>query len=133
MNNEPRKWLNQYYANIGGKEFLRFGCAIGIWILLRIVLREVFHSTWILFVFVAVLMIFSLLSLLWKPMYLIHRKILGNPNLPTEPIPRQSIRTPRPTGQPIPWFYSVPAILMAMWKILVSLLVSYFIIKYLLR
>jgi len=133
MNEEQRKWRYQYYSNLGGKEFLRFGCFIGFCVFLGIGLESVFHSTSILFVFIALLFIFNALSLVWKPIYLIHRKILGNPNLPAEPIPHQRMKAPRPAGQPIPWIYQVPALLMIIMKLLISLLVMYFIIKYILR
>lgn len=132
MDEDPRKWLNQYYSNIGGKEALRFGCAISLWILVGMGLGEVLHSKLILIVFAALLFIFSLLSLIWRPIYHIHRKILGNPNLPTEPIPRRHMIAPRPASQPIPWIYQVPAIFMAIMKLLISLLLMYFIIKYIL-
>jgi hypothetical protein len=133
MDEDPRKWSNQYYSNLGGKEFLRSGCAIGLWFLLGFVLGDIFYSKLLLFVFIAILFIYSVLAPIWTPMYLIHRKILGNPNLPTKPIPRRRMKVPRLAGQPILWIYQVPAILMAMMKLLISLLVMYFIIRYVLR
>jgi hypothetical protein len=129
MDEDPRKWSNQYYSNIGGKEALRFGCAISLWILLGMGLGEIFHSKLIMIAFAALLFIFSLLSLLWRPIYLIHRKILGNLNLPTEPIPLRRMKTSRPVHQPIPWLYQVPAFLVAILKIVTVLLVMYFIFK----
>ncbi|MGA7193942.1 MAG: hypothetical protein WBW94_09940 [Anaerolineales bacterium] len=96
MNEETTKWLYQYYSNIGVKEVLRFGCFLIPWILLGIAIESAFHSIWILFVFIALLFIFRALSLAWRPTYHIHRKILGNPNLPTEPIPHRPVTVSRP-------------------------------------
>jgi hypothetical protein len=120
-------------SNLGGKEFLRFGCSISLWILLGLGLSEIFRSIWILIGFAALLFIFSLLSLVWRPIYLIHRKILGNPNLPPEPIPYRRLKAPLPASQPVPWLYYVPSILVAILKMLVALVLSYLILKYLLQ
>ena len=133
IDEDPRKWLNQDYSNIGGKEALRFGCAMSLGLFLGIGLSIAFDSTWILFIFFVLFIMFNALSLVWRPMYLIHRKILGNSNLPTEPIPHRRMKAPRPAGQPIPWIYQVPAILVAILKIVIVLVFMYFIFAYILK
>ena len=132
MNDKQNKWNKQYYSNLGVKEMFRFSCSNGLWVLLGIVLGDIFQSKLIFLVFVLLLLIFSLPSLVWRPAYLIHRKILGNPNLPTEPIPLRRRKTLHPASPPIPWIYQLPVILVSIVKLLISFLLMYFIIKYLL-
>lgn len=132
MGDEQNTWRKQYYSNLGVKELFRFGCAVSLWIVLGIMLGLILHSELILLVFTALFIIFGPLSLVWRPAYLIHRKILGNPSLPTGPIPRRRMTAPRPASQPIPWIYQVSAIFVTIMKLLISLLVMYFIIKYIL-
>ena len=65
MNDEQNKWNKQYYSNLGVKEMFRFSCSNGLWVLLGIVLGDIFQSKLIFLVFVLLLLIFSLPSLVW--------------------------------------------------------------------
>src|SRR4026208_1822340 len=116
MNDEPKIWKKQYYSNFGGKEFLRLACFVNLWLWLGMGMKGIFNSAWIMVVFSALLMVHLLLALVWKPMYILHRKILGNPNLPTEPMPYRRIQAPRPTSQPIASWYYAPAVLVTILK-----------------
>ena len=127
MNEEQKKWHKQFWDNFGVTAYLRFGCFTTLWILLGIGLSNVFHSSGVLLIFTVLLMIYGALSLVWKPIYLIHRKILGNPNLPTEPISFRRIKAPHQTSrQRIPWLYYVPAILMAVLTAIITWVVLYY-------
>ena len=126
MNDQQKQWQRQFWNNFSATGCIRLYCVIALWVLLGIGLSDVFHSNWILLVFTALLMIFSLFSLVWKPTYLIYRKILGSPNLPTEPIPFRRKKAPGPISrQPIPWLYYVPTILMAVVTTIITWVVLY--------
>ena len=132
MNEESRQWRHQYYSNLGVKELFRFGCFTSLLVSLGIVLGDIFNAKWLLLVIGALLFILSAFSLVWKPIYLIHRKILGNPNLPTEPMHDRRMIVPRSASPSIPRWYYVPAVLFAILKIVIASIVMYFIITYIL-
>ncbi|SRR5260221_4748853 len=133
MNEEQKKWERQYWDNIGIAELFRAGCALSLLLSLGIGLSASFHATWITIILFELLVIFGGLSRFWKPLYRIHRKVLGNPNLPTEPMPRRHIIAPHPTGPPIPIWYYLPAVLSAIVLMVAGLLVLYFIFTRALR
>ncbi len=127
MNDQQKEWHRQFWNNFGATEYFRFGCVVTLWALLGIGLEEFFHSVWILFIVIVPLFIFGTLSLIWKPIYIIFRKILGNPNLPTEPLPRSITKTS--IKQPLPWWIYLWTLLR--WAVLLLLL--YTVIKYILK
>src|SRR5258706_10727261 len=100
MDEEQKKWLNQYYSNIGGKEFLKLGCAIAIWIPIGVVISIVFNNGTVATIFIFSMLVLPFL-IRWRPVYLIFRTILGNKNLPPDPIPRSTVKIHR---QPLPWY-----------------------------
>jgi len=132
MDNEQKKWEKKFWENFGIIEYLRLGCAIVIWNLLLIALSitipSIFgrDSTVIIFstIFFVTLFAFVLLTRRWRPAYLLFRKILGNKNLPAEPMPRSTIKMPR---QPLPWYGYLPGI----WGWLMVLALLSVIIRYL--
>ena len=134
MNEEQKKWERQYWDNIGITELFRAGCALSVLISLGIGLSASFHAAWLTIILFELLAILGGISRFWQPLYKIHRKILGNPNLPTEPKPIRRTKAPRPTtSQPIPWVFYVPAILMAIVSALLTWWVLYFMFKYFLK
>ena len=124
MNEERKEWSKQYYANFGLRQFLRLGSAILIWMSLAVVLVLTFNNTVFIGVFVVIMFVVAILALQWKPAYSIYRKILGNKNLPIEPMPRSTMKIPR---QPLPWYGYLPGI----WGWLMGLALLYAVMRYL--
>ncbi|MEW6241779.1 MAG: hypothetical protein AB1564_13315 [Chloroflexota bacterium] len=92
MNEELKKWREQYWKNSGGpREVGRFFIAMFTWITLGITLYFLFDDINIFTGFVIVIFIFPFLIFWWKPAWTLYRKILGNPNLPAEPMPRVKV------------------------------------------
>ena len=113
MEQQRKKWLAQYAANIGAQEFLRLGCAILLWIFIGLGLTVPFalagySNRFLIFViFFIMLFMFPFIAYSRKPMYWLLRKILGNENLPTEPMPPSTMKIRR---QPLPWYSYLPGI-----------------------
>jgi len=129
MDEERRKWLAQYAANIGAREVLRLGCAIitGIFISggisTALDLAGYSNSFIISAIFFIIMFVFAFIAKSRKPMYSLLRKILGNENLPTEPMPRSPMKI---SHQPRPWWSYLPGI----WFLLLDLIILYIIIRH---
>ena len=67
---------------------------------------------------------FVFLTRLWRPAYRLLRMLLGNKDLPDQPMPRASLKSGRPDGERH-WWYFLPGIL---W-LLSILALLYFAIK----
>lgn len=122
MDEEQKEWHQIYSASIGASEFLRFGCFFLFWIFSGVALAITFNNFAILVIFFITLFIFAIVAPRWRPAYFLLRKIVGNENLPTEPMPRTTTKRPR---QPLPWYGYLPSI----WGWLMFLLLLYIILK----
>ena len=129
MDEKRREWRRQQSANFGAREFVRFGCAFIGWTFLGVAIGVALEvhdypgGQLVTGIFLLTAVMFPLVSLKWKPPYTILRRILGNENLPTEPMPRLSVR---PRAEPRPrWFY-----LWVAWRWLINLLLLYAVIRY---
>jgi hypothetical protein len=128
MDEGQEKWSKQFWSNFGSKEFLRAYGVFFAWILLGVLLALIAGSPGaeiILTVFVGTLFAFMLLGR-WQPVYRIYRAILGNKNLPPEPMPRRTRNIPTIKR---PWWAYLPGI----WGCLMALLLMYLAFKYLTR
>lgn len=112
MDDEQKKWLTQYYSNIGGKEFLKLGCAVFIWVGTAIALSVVFNPGIFDIMFVAMFII-AYLCVKWQPTYLLFRKIIGNERLPVSPMPGRN-----KSIEHREWWSYLPSI----WWILIDIL-----------
>ena len=130
MDEEQKEWRKRYTSNIGAKEVLRLGCAMILWIFIGVGMSVLFASrgysnSFIFFViFFIMLFVFPFIAYSREPMYSLLRKILGNENLPIEPMPRSTMKIPR---QPLPWWAYLPGI----WGWLMGLALLYAVIRYL--
>jgi len=128
MNEERNKWSKQLSSNFGAKEFLRFGCAVMIWLFIGLAISipiGVAGYSWasmIFVIFLSTILVFPFVTRRWKPAYSLLRKILGNKNLPSEPMPYSIVKIPR---QPLPWW----GYLFGIWFLLLDLLILYIILK----
>jgi uncharacterized membrane protein HdeD (DUF308 family) len=128
MDDEQKKWHEQFSENFGAREYVRFSCLFVLWMFLPAGLALVFNNSGIIAVFLitaflVVAFTFSIISRTWKPAYAVLRKILGNKNLPVEPMPRSTMKIPR---QPRPWWSYLPGL----WFFMLTLLLFYLAIKY---
>ena len=131
MDDEQKKWRKQYSSSLGAKEYIRLSCAIVIWqfigvaIALAIALpgKNGKFSDIVIAIFTLSIFAIPFLSRRWQPAYSLLRKIMGNKNLPTEPMRRSIIKLP---PQPKPWFYHLSAI----WNWALALLLLYLVIQY---
>ena len=126
MDEGQREWSRQFNSNFGGKEFLRFSCVFYIWGFLGLALALILGFQAILFIFLFIAFAFLVATRRWKPAYLVFRKILGNKNLPTEPMPLAHIELPR---EPRPWWSFLPGL----WGLLMVLILGYLVIRYLIK
>ena len=130
MNDEQKEWYKQYSSNIGAKEILRLGCAIILWIFIGFGISFLFvlagysNSSIVFVIFFIMLFVFPFIAFSRKPIYSFLRKILGNENLPIEPMPRSTMKIHR---QPLPWYGYLPGI----WGWLMGLALLYAVIRYL--
>ena len=120
MNDEQKEWLNQFSSNIGGKEVFRLICAISIWAFVGVVITVAINITLGITFLMSMFMLPFLIR--WRPIYLFIRTILGNKNLPLEPMHRSTIKFPR---QSLPWWGYLPGL----WFLLLDLIIFYIIIK----
>lgn len=117
MNDERKKWLNQYYSNFGGKEILKLVCAIFIWIGIAIALSIAFNPKVFDVMFISMFII-AYLCVRWQPSYLLFRKLIGNENFPLTAMPGRI----RSTEQREWWSY-LPSILWILIDILLLIAV----------
>jgi len=130
MDDEQKKWRKQYSSSLGAKEYIRLSGAIVIWefigmaIALAIALpgKNEKLSDIIIAIFTLSIFVFPIL-IRWRLAYSLLRAIVGNKNLPTEPMPRSTIKLP---PQPKPWFYY----LLVIWNWALALLLLYLVIQY---
>jgi hypothetical protein len=128
MDEEQKKWHEQFWRNFGASEYLRFSCFVGIWMLLAVALSLIFYNTkligiLLITVFLVSLFAFAIFSRTWKPAYSFLRKILGNKNLPSEPMPHSTVKIPR---QSLPWW----GYLFGIWFLLLDLLILLIILRW---
>jgi hypothetical protein len=126
MNDEQRKWKKQYSSCFGTREFLRLAIAILAWIFAGLAISSIVGSSTIFIAFFFVLFLFSFVSPRWKPAYSLLRKIIGNQNLPTEPL---SHTVAKSSSQARVWWSYIPSI----WWVLLDLILLYLVIKYLIK
>src|SRR5689334_6688772 len=113
MNDKQKAWNRQYTSNIGTKEFVRLGCAIMLWIFIGIGVSFAFElagysaSGMAFGIFIIILFVFPFIAYSRKSTYSLLRKILGNENLPIEPMPRSTVKLQR---EPRPWWAYLPGI-----------------------
>ena len=130
MDEKQKEWYQQYSSNIGAKEILRLGCAIMLWIFIGlgisvpIAFAGYSNGFMIFVIFFIILLLSPFIAYSRKPIYSLLRKILGNENLPMEPMPRSTMKIPR---QPLPWYGYLPGI----WGWLMGLALLYAVIRYL--
>jgi len=127
MDKEQKKWQEQFSRNFGAREYLRFSCFFLIWMFLAIALGLIFYtsklfSTLLITGFLIAVFAFAIFSRTWKPAYAFFRIILGNKNLPSEPMPRSTMKLRR---QPLPWW----GYLFGIWFLLLDLLILYIMLK----
>src|SRR5512138_1975841 len=101
MNEEQKRWSDQYSSSVGAKEFLRLSCAVLLWSFILIAISILFalagYSSSIMNWVFSTILVFSificpLIALRSKSGYALLRKILGNENLPKEPYPRSTVK-----------------------------------------
>jgi hypothetical protein len=86
MDEEQKKWSEQYGRNFGAKELLRFGCAFMTFLIIGITLGILFKNAGIMIIFVVLFLGIMWLAPYWQPAYSIVHKIMGNREiLPTLP------------------------------------------------
>jgi len=131
MDEEQKKWYQQYSSSFGVKEVLRAGCAILTWQFIGVALalliaipgkNEIFADM-IFGIFTISIFAFPFL-IRWQPAYSLLRLMIGNKNLPLEPMPHSTIKAPH---QPRSWWSYIPGI----WGWLMLFLLLYTIFKYL--
>ena len=125
MDDERQAWYKQYSKNFGPRELARFGCAFMVWMVVGAVLSILLRLNELFLFFLIVPFAFALVALQWKPAYSLFRRILGNKNLPTEPMP--GIRIKAFMEQRQWWIY----LLLAAWGLLIDLVLLYVFMKYL--
>ena len=123
MDEKQKEWDKQVSSNFGAREFLRFLAAFFAWIFLGVAASIILRSTLVFLIFFLTAFAFFSVASRWKWAYKILRKILGNKNLPIEPMPRIHMRS---LTQRLPWYSYLPGILL----LLLSLLLAYLFIKY---
>lgn len=123
MNDEQKEWYNRLSRSFGAKEFLRFGCAFLLWLLLGTALGVLLHTAIIEIAFLLAACVYAPIATRWRPAYRLHRAIWGNKEMPPEPWPRSSASVPR---QPLPWWAFIPGI----WLWLLTILLFYLAIRY---
>jgi len=124
MNEEQRKWRDQYLNSLGSREFLRLAIAIVVWVLVGIVFSILTSCSYVFDVFFITLFVFPFIAPKWKPAYNVFRKLVGNDRLPTEPYPRS------PTTSSLgarPWWSFLPSL----WWLLMELLLLLAVLGYL--
>src|SRR6266498_5535099 len=107
MDEEQRAWEKQWSRNFGPRELLRYLGAFIVWISFGIFLGIVFGSDAFAMIFPITGLAFPIVAKFWKPAYSLFRKVLGNKDLPSEPMPRSKTR---PLIQKHPWYYYLPTI-----------------------
>lgn len=101
MDDKRNEWSKRFNKNYGVRELLGFSGAFGIWISLGVAIsvalavRGYAAGEYVFLIFLIAFFMFPIIARTWAPAYKLLRKILENANLPTEPMPRSTIRTPR--------------------------------------
>ncbi|MEW6028248.1 MAG: hypothetical protein AB1554_02070 [Chloroflexota bacterium] len=125
MGERWKEWDYQFWSNIGPVEIFRFGCASALWLFLGVWIGGTLHSLSIILITLAIFLVYPLVATKWKPIYQIHRAILGNKNLPINPAPpMEKIKVNEPRWRR-PWYAYLPGI----WFLLVNLLLLYLILR----
>ncbi len=127
MNDEQKKWDKQFGKSFGARELLRFGCAFMLWIFLGVAIAVLLNAPVIQLAFLLSACAYAPLTRRWRPAYRLLRTILGNKNLPPEPMPRSTAA--RPPRQPLPWWAFIPSI----WFGLLTIILFYLAIRYFTR
>ncbi len=126
MDDERKAWQKQFTSNFGAREFVRFMAALIVWIFVGVAVGVALRSP-LVFVLLLFTGFVSPLSIYYsRRAYRIFRFILGNPNLPTEPMPRAKVKAPH---EPRPWWSFIPGI----WFWILTLALLYLAIRYFLK
>ena len=123
MDEERQAWHKQFGSNFGAREYVRFAVVFIIWMFLGGALSIILGSSVVIIMFLFAAFTWAAVSSRWKPAYSLLRIILGNKNLPTEPMPPGTLKSPT---QKRPWWSYLPTI----WWLLLDLLLLYFVIRY---
>ncbi len=126
MDEERERWGQQFNSDFGARELLRFMAAFIGWILLGAFLAAITRLTPISYAFLISAFAFPFSTFYWRPAYRLFRIILGNRNLPEEPMPRSTSKVPR---EPVPWWLFIPGL----WFWALTLAVLYLAIRYFLK
>ncbi len=126
MDPRQNEWLKQFWGNFGVKELLKLFLAVTLWVSLIMLSAAFFPNGVCPAIVLFVPFVLPVVVLRWKPAYALYRNVLGNDNFPAEPMPRSTVKVPR---QPRPWWSYLPGV----WFSLMTLILAYLVIKYLLR
>ncbi len=126
MDDERKAWEKQFSSNFGPREYLRFSAAFVGWILLGAFLAAFLRFEAVFYLFLFSAFAFPFVTRSWRPAYRFLRIILGNNDLPQEPMPRSGAKPPR---LPRPWWSFLPGL----WFWFLTLLVFYLAIRYYLK
>ena len=127
MSDDDRKaWETQFNSNFGAREYVRLSAALLAWILLGVSLAAVSRLTPLFYLFLISGFAFPFITRRWRPGYRLLLVILGNKDLPQEPMPRGA---PRPQAFPRPWWSFVPGL----WFLFLTLILFYLVVRYFLK
>lgn len=126
MDDEQKAWYRQFSSNFGPREYMRFSGVFIAWMCLGLILAIVLGSSTIIMPFLLGAFLFAAMARYSRTTYRALRFILGNPNLPPEPMPRAKDKQPH---EPRAWWSFIPGI----WFWILSLAVFYLAIRYFLR
>jgi hypothetical protein len=83
-------WQEQFRKNsTGAREVVRTLFAMFSWFFFGFGLAIVFDKFIIASIFIVIYLAFASSATRWKPAWNLYRKILGNSNLPIDPMPRK--------------------------------------------
>jgi hypothetical protein len=124
MNEEQKGWVYQFSRNLGAREFLRFGAVFFIWIFLGTVISVLVEKSVILVSFLVFFFTWPFIIHRWRPAYMLFRRIMNNPAIPTEPYPWAKFASEKK-----PWYYYLPSL----WGMIFVAILMVLVIRYLTR
>lgn len=135
MDSEALKRSNEMAKNFGPREFLRFsgffigwiffGLAVALILLIQFHVQENITST-VFIAFVITGMVFPISARFWKPANTVTNWVIGNKHFT---IPLQPLPSIRKTVQEHAWYEFLPSL----WRLVLLVLLAYFVIKYLMK
>jgi hypothetical protein len=125
MDDDRNAWYKRYSKNFGPREFARFGCVHLLWMFFGAALSILLRLNQLFLFFLIVPFVFALVAVHWRPAYTLYRRILGNKNILTEPMPAIRVKT---FFQERDWRVYI---FVGLWALLIDLGLLYAVIKYL--